>query len=433
MYRRAYAVVCHVLPCPVVTYLFALLLLCLYFSGCATIPQFRVNGILAGQHVSTTVDSELSKYYLEHYLQNDHIYPEYDQEIEKALAVWNQAPLDRETLRKISEQFSPDFATLYFVSRIYQDPVNRRAQQAFYSHLASIRKKGEEEIRRIAKRFKSYLIAFVPGYGYKQNPATGADFARQRRIMNRAGFQTLLIETEEIGTVEENASIVAREIPRLDKRYDNVMLVSTSKGGPEVAMAIGKLVMPDQLRAVRAWISIGGLLRGSPEVDQALTWPKSWLARIAFFFKGIPIETVKSLHTGKRREAYAQFEFPKHVLLLQYVGVPLSGQIAEHVQGRYRGLRELGPNDGLTLLADELIDGGIVVTDIGLDHYYEDPEIDLKTFALVQVVIDQLENRGRGRLPGRPSEGRPQSDSRGRRGAGEMETFVSICCGRGGG
>lgn len=432
MYRRICAALRPISSVRVVAYLFPLVLLCLTFSGCATIPKFQVNGTVADQYVSTTVDSELSKYYLEHYLQNDHIDPEYDQRIEKALTVWNQAPLDRDTLKEITEQFSPDFATLYFVSRIYQDPVNRRAQQAFYSHLAAIRTKGEEEMSRVARRFQSYLIVFVPGYGYKQNPATGADFARQRRIMNRAGFQTRLIETEEVGTVEKNASILAGEVPRLGERYGNVILVSTSKGGPEVALAIGKLMTPDQLNAVKAWISIGGLLRGSPEADQALTWPTSWLARIAFLFEGVPIQTVKSLHTEKRRAVFAQLDFPQHIVMLQYVGVPLSGQIPEHVEGRYKGLRRLGPNDGLTLLADELIEGGIVVTDVGLDHYYADPEIDLKTFALAQVVMDELENRKHRGLPRPGSEGRDQSHSRGKDGGGGMGAFVGVCSARGG-
>jgi hypothetical protein len=405
-------------------------LLDLVLSGCATIPTYEVKGSLADQQVSTTVDSKISKYYLEHYLGHDRERPEYDEKIDETLAVWNQAPLDRDTLKEISEQFSPDFATLYLVSRIYRDPVNRWAQQAFHSHLASLKNTTEAEMSHIAKRFQSYLVAFVPGYGYKENPATGADFGRQRRIMTRAGFTTVLIETEEIGTVEKNASILANEIPRLGKRYDNIILVSTSKGGPEVALAIGQLMSPDESHAVKAWISIGGLLRGSPEADEVLTWPKSWLASIVFFFEGIPMQTVKSLHTDKRREVFVQLEFPEQIVLLQYVGVPLSGQIEEDVQGRYRGLRKLGPNDGLTLLADELIEGGIVVTDIGLDHYYADPEIDLKTFALAQVVMDEIENRAQGEIPGRRGGRTDREICRDKRG-GEIDTFIAVCWGRG--
>ncbi|MGH7372253.1 MAG: hypothetical protein ACREJK_10475, partial [Candidatus Methylomirabilales bacterium] len=102
---------------------------------------------------------------------------------------------------------------------------------------------------------------------------------------------------------------------------------------------------------------------------------------------------IEDLSTKKRREVFAQLGFPEDILTLQYVGAPLSGQIAEYVKGRYDDLKSLGPNDGLTLLADELVEGGIVITDIGLDHYYLDPDIDLKTFALASVVVELLEGR----------------------------------------
>ncbi|MFQ5803163.1 MAG: hypothetical protein ACE5JQ_09745 [Candidatus Methylomirabilales bacterium] len=311
--------------------------------------------------------------------------------------MWDERPLDTDNLKHLTTQFSPDFATLYFVSRIYMVPKNRIAQQAFHSHLATLRTQRITEKFHIDEKFTSYLIVFVPGYAYKRDPATGADFAVQRRVMGQAGFETLLVETDELGTIEKNASILANELTRLEKSHDKIILVSTSKAGPEVALAIGKLMTAEQLRHVKAWISIGGLLRGSPIADQALKWPKSWFAAIGFFFKGLSTDVIEDLSTQKRREAFAHLYFPEHILLIQYVGVPLSGDIGEHVEGRYKDLREHGPNDGLTLVADELIEESIVVTDIGLDHYYSDPQIDLKTLALARVIFDKLERRGKGK------------------------------------
>lgn len=161
-------------------------------------------------------------------------------------------------------------------------------------------------------------------------------------------------------------------------------------------MTIGKLLTPRQLTHVKAWVSIGGLLRGSPIADQAWKWPKRWLTSLAFFFKGLDTDVVKDLQTKKRREILAQLQFPENILLIQYVGAPLSGHIGPHVEGRYMDMRAEGPNDGLTLLADEVLEGGIVITDVGLDHYYLDPEIGLKTLALARVVFDQLERREQG-------------------------------------
>jgi hypothetical protein len=285
-------------------------------------------------------------------------------------------------------------------------PKNRFAQQAFHSYLETLRTQRITEKFHIDEKFTSYLIVFVPGYAYKRDPTTGADFALQRRVMGQAGFATLLVESDEIGTIERNASILANELTRLEKSHAKIILVSTSKAGPEVALAIGKIMTAKQLTHVKAWISVGGLLRGSPIADQALKWPKSWFAAIGFFFKGLSIDVIGDLSTQKRREVFAHLHFPEHILLSQYVGVPLSGDIGEHVEGRYKDLREHGPNDGLTLVADELIEGSIVITDVGLDHFYLDREIDLKTLAVARVILDELERREKGKKSDHSQGGR---------------------------
>lgn len=94
---------------------------------------------------------------------------------------------------------------------------------------------------------------------------------------------------------------------------------------------------------------------------------------------------------GQKR--FDSHPIPKHILTLQYVGVPLSGQVSADVQARYGKLRTEGPNDGLTMLADELVPGGIPILEPGLDHYYRDPDIVLKSLALPRVVIRELERR----------------------------------------
>jgi hypothetical protein len=85
-----------------------------------------------------------------------------------------------------------------------------------------------------------------------------------------------------------------------------------------------------------------------------------------------------------------EITLPLHIFVLQFVGAPLSGDIANDVRDRYIELRKYGPNDGLTLLADELVPRGITVIEPGLDHFYRDPEIDLKSMALANIVADEL-------------------------------------------
>jgi hypothetical protein len=95
------------------------------------------------------------------------------------------------------------------------------------------------------------------------------------------------------------------------------------------------------------------------------------------------------LHVPQKHFSFRHCE-AESLLVLDYVGAPLSGQVALDVKGRWKTLARFGPNDGLTLLADEILNSGRVVFEIGQDHYFRDPEIDLKALALACLVLEQL-------------------------------------------
>jgi hypothetical protein len=367
-----------------------LLALCVvaWSSGCATAARFPAAGQIAGQRVETTVDSPAARYYLERYLHGDRSDGALVEAIEGALAEGPAAPDDRKGFGHLARRLSTDLATLHFVARLYERPANRRAQDAFHANLRRLT--DSRSGAAPPENYEAHVLAFVPGYAYRKDPTTGADFARQRLILRETGFRTLLIETEELGSVERNAALVAAGLTRLAEREDRIIVVSTSKGGPEVALALGEGISPETSRRVKAWISVGGLLRGSPYADRYLGWPRRWLAAIALAYEGLPAGIVPDMSTAVRAPVFDRLTIPAHILTLQYVGAPLSGQVPPWTLGRYTVLSPHGPNDGLTLLSDELVAGGIVVTDLGLDHYYQDPAIDLKTIALAYVVLDEL-------------------------------------------
>ena len=375
----------------------ALLLLALWTvgwsSGCATAARFAVSGQIAGQRVDTEVDSTVARYYLERYLQGDRSDRALVQVIEGALAEGPAEPDDREGLGHLARRLSTDLATLHFVARLYERPANRRAQDAFHANLRRLATARSGGGGTPPENYAAHVLAFVPGFAYRKDPTTGADFARQRIILHETGFRTLLIETEELGSVERNAALVAAGLTRLAEREDRIIVVSTSKGGPEVALALGERIPPETSRRVKAWISVGGLLRGSPYADRYLGWPRRWLAAIALAWEGLPAGIVSDMSTVVRSPVFDRLTIPAHILTLQYVGAPLSGQVPPWTLGRYTALSPHGPNDGLTLLSDELVAGGIAVSDLGLDHYYQDPAIDLKTIALTYVVLDELRRR----------------------------------------
>ena len=361
--------------------------------ACAPLARYEASGTLAGQSIETQVDSREATYYLENYLPGRPNDQALTARIEAARAEVDPSPADREGLATLGRALSTDVATMHFASRLYADAGNRRMQDRFLELVEELSNASQEQIAADLAPYRNYKIVFVPGYAYRSNVANGADFRRQRELLTALGFEPGFIETEELGTVEVNADIVVGELRALMGRHDAIILVSTSKGGPEVAMALDALRGDPQAANIKAWISVGGLLRGSPYADRYMGGIKGWFAKLLLRRRGQPPGILENLSTVVRRPAFDQLSLPSNVLMLQYVGAPLSGHIGEETRSRYRILRRLGPNDALTLLADELIEGGFVVTEVGLDHYFRAPDIDIRTVALPYAVLDELARR----------------------------------------
>jgi hypothetical protein len=235
----------------------------LVIVGTALAPGYRartgipVDGEIAGQTVHTTVDALPAKRYLEDHLPRRQPLDEHDRAIAHALTEADSAPLTRPALQMLTARLSTDLATLYLVDRLYAEHNNRRLQNAFHERASLLRELLPTRVPAVPDALRSFLLVFVPGYAYKLDTTTGADFSRQRVLLEMAGFETVLIETDELGLVETNAAVIAREIVRLSKLRRSVVLVSASKGGPEVALALGEILRPDETNHVKAWISIG--------------------------------------------------------------------------------------------------------------------------------------------------------------------------------
>ena len=156
---------------------------------------------------------------------------------------------------------------------------------------------------------------------------------------------------------------------------------------------MGKILGSGETTSVRAWISVGGLIRGTLLADRVVTWPKSWIVRTIFSLEKMDFRSVPGLTARVNRARMNSIRLPQNILVVEFVAAPLSGNIADDVRARYRYLRKFGPNDGLTLLADELVPGGVTVFEPGFDHFYRDPEINLKSLAVVNFIAEELNNR----------------------------------------
>jgi hypothetical protein len=53
-------------------------------------------------------------------------------------------------------------------------------------------------------------------------------------------------------------------------------------------------------------------------------------------------------------------------------------------------MRDLGPNDGLTMLVDQLLPGGLAIVEPGVDHYFDHPDRELRSLALLEVLLKRI-------------------------------------------
>lgn len=379
--------------------------------GCAGRWQLALlSGDLRGRSLETVVDSEPARRLLEEILDDRSRAPGLASLIVPAHEELPAA--DEATIRKLAEDVSLDFAALTFARAIAADPESRPIQSTFDRSIRDGAESTAEALLR-SPGFP-YTVLFAPSWMYRSHPATGADFAAPRRLLDRLAIPNRLIATGESASVEDNAAIIAAAV-RAAGREAPLILVSASKSGAEAALALARLLAPDEASAVAGWVNIVGALNGSPLADSALRPPASWFVRALFWVRGWDWSGLASMATGRSRQRLQGARLPESIAVVNVVAVPVSGTVGLAVRGGYEVLREHGPNDGVVLLTDTLWPGGVNVVALGADHLYTPRKHDAHGLALMRAVDLAVRLHGAGRIRpvghdhqarGRASEGR---------------------------
>lgn len=291
---------------------------------------------------------------------------------------------DRVQLRELAQHVSVDFAALAFAGVLGNDETSRAVQAVFDQALRDGADCSEEILRR-AEGFP-YTVLFAPAWLYRSHPEVGADFARQRRLLERLGIPHQLVPTPESGSVENNAAVVAAAVRDAGREGRPLILVSTSKSGAEVALALSRLLTPEESAGVAAWLNAGGALGGSPLADIALRPPASWLTRTVLWFTGWNLAGLTSITTGPSRERLDGARLPDSIAVVNLVAVPVSGTVGRRLWGSYNIMRRHGPNDGVVLLADAVWPGGANLVALGSDHLLTAMQDDAPGLALLRAL-----------------------------------------------
>ena len=161
----------------------ALLFSLLPLVGCAGLP---VRGTVHGQTLETRVDSEVARYYLTHYLTGKRVDALLDRRIDQVYQSANGHLPTRNELKRLSDEFSVDFAALYLADRIASVPVNERFRNEFDREYEQTRK-GFPDAIRLPPEAPNYELLMVPTYLYTRSLGTGADLAAPRAALQKVG------------------------------------------------------------------------------------------------------------------------------------------------------------------------------------------------------------------------------------------------------
>ena len=299
------------------------------------------------------------------------------------------AALTPAVLAALTREHGVDFATALWYDRVRSAEPHRAFIEAVEALDADV-----------ALPPTSARVLVAPAAFWREYPQFGADGAAVLAVARGLGLDAEMIRTPSTGSVTENARVIREALAK--EADGSVVLVSLSKGGADVRMALEQ--GGEARRKVRAWINVCGIIHGSPLVDEMLdgTWWRRLAVRAFLARWRADFGLIRELRHAPSPRAKA----PAGVYVVNVVACPLSTHTAGAITRRHRQLSALGPNDGSTLLTDAIVDGGVVFPVWGADHYFRTPDAPV----LIRRILLHL--AAGGHLPIRSNvESSPSSDA----------------------
>ena len=278
-------------------------------------------------------------------------------------ARWSKYPvlsdLTADVLREISGREGIDFATALLYDRV----VRSLEYGPLIARLESMPSSVGGGSRLEA------TVVIVPGAFYRDDPRSGADGRLVREAAVKFGYRAEFIPLASFGTFSVNARSISDWLAR--RPDEPVILVSLSKGGADVKMALLEPNASQAFRNVVAWINLSGLLQGTPLVTRIFASRRRTLwYRLLFRLRGFDFRGVGELAPGPAGRLDFDLRLPAHLQAIHVVGFPLARHMSNAFARRcFRRLKPLGPNDGSILLAEVFRLPGIVYPIWGADHY----------------------------------------------------------------
>jgi hypothetical protein len=287
-----------------------------------------------------------------------------------------------EELREISARDGVDAATTLLYRAVLDSP----------QHGWFIRKiQSLTQARKPCPPPPGVKLVIVPGAFHRENPRSGADGHVVREQARRMGWPVEMIPLASTGSVVENAHTICSWLGR--QRDSRILLVSVSKGGSDLKMAMNQSGAERAFEPVAAWINLCGILEGTPMAEWLLSWQvAAALNRLYCRILGMSVEFLGDLQRGPSRPLDFKLKLPAHIEMISVVGFPLRQHLTSGMARRcHRRLTPHGPNDGCVILADVCALPGLIYPLWSADHYLRSgTDLDQLIGALLRFVGQEL-------------------------------------------
>jgi len=307
---------------------------------------------------------------------------ESENSLRQRAATWPEYPklenLNYETLRHITQQEGVDFATALFFDRLCKSP----ERSGFIQQIDALR-----QTPGIVPAAIDAKVVIVPGALYLERPDMGGDGRIVREVAASLGLKTDLIPLASFGSVKTNAGLIRDWLKK--RQQERIILVSLSKGGADLKMAMSESGTPELFHNVIAWVNVCGPLNGSRMANWILeSRIRTWFFQCKLHWQKRDFQFVSDLRHGGKAPLDFTFQPPKSMRMVSLIGFPLR----QHMTTRFsrfchRTIGSYGPNDGTTLLADLHAVPGDIYPVWGMDHYFR-PESEARN--LVAAILRYL-------------------------------------------
>jgi hypothetical protein len=270
---------------------------------------------------------------------------------------------NRDTLHDLTQQRGIDMATAIFYQSILASPVHGPFVRAV---------DGELPVPVPAPSRLHLLI--VPALYYQELPQYGGDGQAIAEIARACGLCVTFAPLLSKGSLSDNATILWETLCQM--QGDQLLLLSLSVGGSEVRLMFAQHADAPQLQWIVGWINICGLIRGIPLATQLLRNPLRRLStQTVCKVIGLDFALVRELDPA-HEFWQGSLTLPPKLRVVNLIGVPLHSHVQQRsLFKRYGWMQEMGPNDGMSLLSDLIVESGLIYPLWGADHYFRTPQV----------------------------------------------------------